>query len=106
MRKLTETEPVIIFEGIEAPATLGLKPVARQIISAKQGFMRAFLTNSAPMLLIDPSRDGQIVDANLAALNFYGYNHETMCQKHTWEINMLGRRVMPIMHEIAFTRWS
>lgn len=49
------------------------------------------------MLLIDPSRDGQIVDANLAALNFYGYNHETMCQKHTWEINMLGRRVMPII---------
>ncbi|MFV2799279.1 diguanylate cyclase DgcM, partial [Escherichia coli] len=47
------------------------------------------------------SRDGQIVDANLAALNFYGYNHETMCQKHTWEINMLGRRVMPIMHEIS-----
>ena len=37
----------------------------------------------------------------LAALNFYGYNHETMCQKHTWEINMLGRRVMPIMHEIS-----
>lgn len=52
------------------------------------------------MLLIDPSRDGKIVDANLAALNFYGYNHETMCQKHT-EINMLGRRVMPIMHEIS-----
>ncbi|MGK3585357.1 Smr/MutS family protein, partial [Escherichia coli] len=24
-----------------------------------------------------------------------------MCQKHTWEINMLGRRVMPIMHEIS-----
>ncbi len=25
LRKLTEAEPVIIFEGIEAPATLGLK---------------------------------------------------------------------------------
>lgn len=43
LRELTETEPVIIFEGIEAPATLGLKPVARQIISAKNKvFMRAF----------------------------------------------------------------
>ncbi|MFV2408966.1 PAS domain-containing protein, partial [Escherichia coli] len=68
----------------------------------KQGFYaRFFLTNSAPMLLIDPSRDGQIVDANIAALNFYGYNHDTMCQKHNCEINMLVRLVMPIMHEIS-----
>ncbi|END1085926.1 TPA: GGDEF domain-containing protein [Escherichia coli] len=103
LRELTETEPVIIFEGIEAPATLGLKASrSANYQRKKQGFYaRFFLTNSAPMLLIDPSRDGQIVDANLAALNFYGYNHETMCQKHTWEINMLGRRVMPIMHEIS-----
>ena len=103
LRKLTEAEPVIIFEGIEAPATLGLKASrSANYQRKKQGFYaRFFLTNSAPMLLIDPSRDGQIVDANLAALNFYGYNHETMCQKHTWEINMLGRRVMPIMHEIS-----
>lgn len=92
LRELTETEPVIIFEGIEAPATLGLKASrSANYQRKKQGFYaRFFLTNSAPMLLIDPSRDGQIVDANLAALNFYGYNHETMCQKHTWEINMLG----------------
>lgn len=103
LRELTETEPVIIFEGIEAPATLGLKASrSANYQRKKQGFYaRFFLTNSAPMLLIAPSRDGQIVDANLAALNFYGYNHETMCQKHTWEINMLGRRVMPIMHEIS-----
>ncbi|WP_252965216.1 PAS domain-containing protein, partial [Shigella flexneri] len=70
-----ETEPVIIFEGIEAPATLGLKASrSANYQRKKQGFYaRFFLTNSAPMLLIDPSRDGQIVDANLAALNFYGY---------------------------------
>jgi PAS domain-containing protein len=37
------------------------------------------------MLLIDPARDGQIVDANLAALNFYGYSHDGMCSKHTWK---------------------
>jgi PAS domain-containing protein len=53
------------------------------------------------MLLIDPARDGQIVDANLAALSFYGYSHDEMCSKHTWEINSLGRDVLPIMTEIA-----
>jgi PAS domain S-box-containing protein len=53
------------------------------------------------MLLIDPARDGLIVDANLAALNFYGYQHDELCNKHTWEINTLGRDIMPVMTEIA-----
>ncbi|HEI4092071.1 TPA: GGDEF domain-containing protein [Escherichia coli] len=73
LRKLTEAEPVIIFEGIEAPATLGLKASrSANYQRKKQGFYaRFFLTNSAPMLLIDPSRDGQIVDANLAIAQDY-----------------------------------
>ena len=55
LRELTETEPVIIFEGIEAPATLGLKASrSANYQRKKQGFYaRFFLTNSAPMLLID-----------------------------------------------------
>ncbi|WP_113640323.1 sensor domain-containing diguanylate cyclase [Escherichia albertii] len=103
LKEMSGAGEVIIFEGMETPATLGLKASrSANYQRKKQGFYaRFFLTNSAPMLLIDPSRDGQIVDANLAALNFYGYNHETMCQKHTWEINMLGRNVMPVMHEIS-----
>ena len=60
-----------------------------------------FHANSAPMLLIDPNDDGRIVDANLAATQFYGYSRNVFCRKHTWEINALGREVMPIMHEVA-----
>ena len=84
---------VILFEGIETPAAQGLKASRSATYQRKkQGFYaRFFQTNSAPMLLIDPSRDGLIVDANLSALNFYGYTHDVMCQKHTWEINMQGR---------------
>lgn len=94
---------VILFEGIETPAAQGLKASRSATYQRKkQGFYaRFFQTNSAPMLLIDPSRDGLIVDANLSALNFYGYTHDVMCQKHTWEINMLGRHILPVMHEIA-----
>lgn len=100
---LPGTGEVILFEGIDIPAVQGLKASRSATYQRKkQGFYaRFFLTNSAPMLLIDPSRDGLIVDANLAALNFYGYSLEAMCQKHTWEINMLGRQVLPVMHEIA-----
>ena len=94
---------VIVFEGIARQPPGGLKATRSATYQRKkQGFYaRFFLTNSAPMLLIDPSRDGQIVDANLAALNFYGYTHDAMCSKHTWEINTLGRNILPVMAEIA-----
>lgn len=94
---------VIVFEGIVSQVPSGLKATrSANYQRKKQGFYaRFFLTNSAPMLLIDTARDGQIVDANMAALNFYGYNHDDMCSKHTWEINTLGRDILPIMTEIA-----
>lgn len=103
LKELPEQGEAIVFEGTETIATQGLKASRSSTYQRKkQGFYaRFFLTNSAPMLLIDPSRDGLIVDANLAALNFYGYSLEMMCQKHTWEINMLGRQILPVMHEIA-----
>ncbi|MFV7357974.1 GGDEF domain-containing protein [Citrobacter portucalensis] len=103
IRSLPESGDVILFEGIETPTSQGLKASrSANYQRKKQGFYaRFFQTNSAPMLLIDPSRDGLIVDANLSALNFYGYSHDTMCQKHTWEINTLGRHILPVMHEIA-----
>lgn len=103
---LTQIAPygdLIVFEGISQQAPSGLKATRSATYQRKkQGFFaRFFLTNSAPMLLIDPARDGQIVDANLAALNFYGYAHDEMCRKHTWEINTLGRDILPVMTEIA-----
>lgn len=103
IRTLQDVGDVILYEGIETPAAQGLKASRSATYQRKkQGFYaRFFQTNSAPMLLIDPSRDGLIVDANLSALNFYGYDHDVMCQKHTWEINMLGRHILPVMHKIA-----
>ena len=103
IRTLQDIGDVILYEGIETPTAQGLKASRSATYQRKkQGFYaRFFQTNSAPMLLIDPSRDGLIVDANLSALNFYGYDHDVMCQKHTWEINMLGRHILPIMHKIA-----
>lgn len=103
IKSLPGVGDVILFEGIETPTAQGLKASRSATYQRKkQGFYaRFFQTNSAPMLLIDPSRDGLIVDANLSALNFYGYNLDVMCQKHTWEINMLGRHILPVMHEIA-----
>src|SRR5476651_1239432 len=100
---------VIIVEGLNSSGVA--MPVAsprqdplciRQYCRDERGFYeRLFHTNTAPMLLIDPASEGKIVDANLAATHFYGYTREEMCQKHTWEINAMGRDVLPVMHEVA-----
>ncbi|MRR52193.1 MAG: PAS domain S-box protein, partial [Rhodocyclaceae bacterium] len=47
-----------------------------------------FESNTAIKLLIDPT-DGRIVDANPAAVNFYGYPRETLLGMHIQQINSL-----------------
>ncbi|CFQ61368.1 diguanylate cyclase [Yersinia frederiksenii] len=107
---LTQLEPygdVIVFEGLYISETVLTQPNVGQLYSKPysrdvQGFYQQFFsTNTAPMLLIDPSREGQIVDANQAATRFYGYSRDEMCMKHTWEINIMGKDVLPVMNEVA-----
>lgn len=94
---------VILFEGanIAHSASANIPPIAGYQPRRNSFYHRFFMTTTAPMLLIDTSRDGLIVDANIAALRFYGYRRDEMCRKHTWEINTLGRQVLPVMAEIA-----
>jgi len=89
----------ILVEGILAslPATSNQSSEREE----DRFYEKLFHSNSAPMLLIDPGSDGRIVDANFAAMRFYGYSHDTFCLKHTWQINALGREVLPIMNEVA-----
>jgi PAS domain S-box-containing protein len=46
-----------------------------------------FASNPMPMLVIDPS-DGRVVDANIRAMNFYGWNHSTITAKFVQDINV------------------
>jgi diguanylate cyclase (GGDEF)-like protein/PAS domain S-box-containing protein len=64
-------------------------------------FDTLFGTNSAPIVLIDPENDGAVVDANRKALEFYGYSREAFRKLHVWDINTLGRSVLPVMREIS-----
>ncbi|MCB5310109.1 sensor domain-containing diguanylate cyclase [Yersinia massiliensis] len=107
---LTQLEPygdVIVFEGLYISDKVLTQPHVGQLCSTsyrrdEMGFYEQFFnTNTAPMLLIDPSKEGQIVDANQAAIRFYGYSRDEMCMKHTWEINTMGRDVLPVMNEVA-----
>lgn len=50
---------------------------------------KVFERHNSPMLLIDPN-DGRIVDANLAALRFYGYDAEQIKSILISQINILS----------------
>lgn len=97
--------PVIVSESqdfagqpLAIPPAIISHPSLRNELSF---YRRFFFTNTAPMLLIDPAQEGLIVEANLAATRFYGYTRQQMRQRHTWEINALGRNVLPVMEAVA-----
>jgi PAS domain S-box-containing protein len=48
-----------------------------------------FASNCMPLIVVDPG-DGRIVDANILAMNFYGWDHTTITTKHVGEINTLS----------------
>jgi PAS domain S-box-containing protein len=71
-----------------ANATLIAEKLTAELKESEQSYRNQFSLNSASMLLISPD-DGAIVDANLAALAFYGYTREQMLGMHIGDINIL-----------------
>ncbi|NLT96473.1 MAG: PAS domain S-box protein [Clostridia bacterium] len=53
-------------------------------------YLSLYYNNHLIMMLIDPE-SGDIVDANPAACNFYGYTKEEMTGKKIFDINMLNK---------------
>jgi PAS domain S-box-containing protein len=65
--------------------------LARAFIAVREGeesFRHQFYDNTAMMMLIEPE-GGQILDANDAAVNFYGYSREKLLSMQVGEINTL-----------------
>ena len=59
-----------------------------QLRQSEDSYRRQFSDNSSVMLLVDPA-DGQIVEANAAAVEFYGYPRERLLAMRIIEINLL-----------------
>ena len=55
---------------------------------SEERYRSLFENNHAVMLLVEPGSGG-IVDANPAAVNFYGWSREDLCKKNMFEINTL-----------------
>ncbi|MCC7145231.1 MAG: EAL domain-containing protein [Phycisphaeraceae bacterium] len=59
-----------------------------ELRASEESYRRQFADNSAVMFMLDPA-DGRFLDANAAALAFYGYTREQMLALHISQINTL-----------------
>jgi PAS domain S-box-containing protein len=64
------------------------KLAERALRESEERYSKLFTTRHTPILLIDPD-NGEIVDANPAASDFYGYTRDELLQKTIYEINSL-----------------
>jgi PAS domain S-box-containing protein len=58
-----------------------------ELRASEESYRRQFSENMAAKLLIDPA-DGRILEANVAALQFYGYSREQMLTKHITDLSL------------------
>ena len=63
-------------------------------------FSALFRDSSMPMLLIEPD-DGAIIDANGAAIEFYGYPQDQLLDKKISDINTLSTEQVKVEMEAA-----
>jgi diguanylate cyclase (GGDEF)-like protein/PAS domain S-box-containing protein len=78
----------IAMEGTFRDITARIK--AEKILREREKLYRAFFENNHAVMLLEDPRNGDIVDANPAASEFYGYSVEKMRTMRMDQINALG----------------
>jgi len=66
------------------------KRIQEELKNSEARFRAYFENNTAAMLQIDPITK-RVIEANDAALNFYGYSHAEFIELNTYDINILPR---------------
>jgi len=75
------------------------KRAEQNLLASEQRYRELFTNNKAVKLLIDVQAQGNIVDANQAAVDFYGYPQERLKRMKISDINILTPE--EICHEMA-----
>jgi PAS domain S-box-containing protein len=77
-----------------------LVQVKEVLEKSESRFKNMFDKHNAVMLLLEPTT-GLIVDANMAAINFYGYDKSKLCSMFIHEINPLSAELLFIERQKA-----
>jgi PAS domain S-box-containing protein len=90
----TATRDLLLQLAANISAALHIQERAEQrekgefaMMESEVRYNALFASNPMPMLVIDPN-DGRIVDANIRAMNFYGWNQSTITTKYVGDIHV------------------
>ena len=89
-RRLSERDKdVLVFVAQNVAGVIEHKRREDALRESERRYRQMFENNRAVQLLLDPV-SGAIVDANMAASDFYGYSREELTSMRIWDINVLG----------------
>ena len=77
------------------------KQTENALVESEERFRLLFEGHSAIMMLLDPTT-GNIIDANRAATDFYGWSHEELCEMRIQEINTLSSKEI----DVILDKWN
>jgi diguanylate cyclase (GGDEF)-like protein/PAS domain S-box-containing protein len=88
--RYTEKEKeILVFVSQHVASAIEQKRKDDELRDSERRYRQMFANNRAVQLLLDP-QTGQIVDANMAAADFYGYDIDQLRSMRIWDINVLG----------------
>ena len=84
---------ILVFVAQHVASAIEQKRQEDALRESERRYRQMFENNRAVQLLIDP-HTGRIVDANVAAAEFYGWNIDTLRTMHVWQINTLDEEAV------------
>jgi diguanylate cyclase (GGDEF)-like protein/PAS domain S-box-containing protein len=97
---------LLVFVAQHVASAIEQKRQEDAVRESERRYRQMFENNRAVQLLIDPE-SGRIVDANVAAAEFYGWDVATLRTMDVWQINTLGEAdVREEMTNVASQRRS
>jgi diguanylate cyclase (GGDEF)-like protein/PAS domain S-box-containing protein len=80
---------ILVFVAQHVASAIEYRRKEDALRESERRYRQMFENNRAVQLLIDPD-SGTIVDANMAAADFYGYALDELIGMRIWQINVLG----------------
>ncbi|MEA2417169.1 MAG: hypothetical protein QOI58_3826 [Thermoanaerobaculia bacterium] len=79
---------LLVFVAQHVASAIEQKRQEDALRESERRYRQMFENNRAVQILLDPA-SGRIVDANMAAAEFYGWSIDTLRSMYIWQINML-----------------
>ena len=88
-RYTDKEKEIFVFVAQHVASAIEHKRREEALRESEGRYRQMFENNRAVKLLIDPET-GDIIDANMAACDYYGYTRDELSAMHVWDINVLG----------------